>query len=79
MRKDNTPPKISSKVDIFSVGVIFYELLYGIKPFGHNMSQERIFKDQVMLNAKKVTFSDTPYVSSECKKFIENLLQYNQE
>jgi len=32
------PPKISSKVDIFSIGVIFFELLYGIKPFGHNMS-----------------------------------------
>jgi len=37
MRTDK-PPKISSKVDIFSIGVIFYELVYGIKPFGHNMS-----------------------------------------
>ena len=26
--------KISSKVDIWSVGVIFFELLYGKKPFG---------------------------------------------
>lgn len=31
-------PKISEKVDIFSIGVIFYELVFGRKPFGHNMS-----------------------------------------
>jgi len=26
-----TPPKISSKVDVWSVGVIFYQCLYGKK------------------------------------------------
>ena len=32
------PPKISTKVDIWSVGVIFFELLYNVKPFGNKMS-----------------------------------------
>jgi len=73
MNRDK-PPKISSKVDIFSIGVIFYELLYGIKPFGHNMSQEKIFKEHIMLNAKKPSFPGSPKVTKQAKRFIEDLL-----
>jgi len=41
------PPKISSKVDVWSVGVIFYQCLYGKKPFGHNQSQVFFFSVQI--------------------------------
>lgn len=43
-----SPPKISSKVDVWSVGVIFFELLFGRRPFGHNVSQERILKHNII-------------------------------
>eukprot|EP00347_Sterkiella_histriomuscorum_P019462 403341542 len=47
-------PMISSKVDIWSVGVIFFELLYGQKPFGHDKSQQAILQDQTILNAREI-------------------------
>lgn len=32
-------PRISSKVDVWSLGVIFYQILYGVRPFGEGLSQ----------------------------------------
>jgi len=72
-------PKISSKVDIFSIGVIFFELIYGQKPFGNNMSQEKIFKDQIMLRAHKVEFPNTAQLSNDGKNFIRLLLAHSQD
>lgn len=52
----NNPPMINSKVDIWSVGVIFFEILFGQKPFGHDKSQQAILQDQTILNAREVHF-----------------------
>eukprot|EP00873_Tetraselmis_striata_P036570 jgi/Tetstr1/456834/TSEL_043508.t1 len=72
------PPIISSKVDVWSVGVIFYQMLYGKRPFGHNMSQENIMRENTITNAKQVEFPAKPAVSVEAKDFIRRCLSYQQ-
>ncbi|VDK74647.1 unnamed protein product [Dibothriocephalus latus] len=61
------PPKISSKVDIWSVGIIFFQCLFGKKPFGHNMSQADILHQNTILHAKAIVFPSVPKVSDGAK------------
>ncbi|EDO28073.1 predicted protein, partial [Nematostella vectensis] len=65
------PPKISSKVDVWSVGVIFYQMLYGRRygqyPFGHDQTQASILENRTILKAREVEFPAKPVVSSEAK------------
>ena len=44
---------ISEKVDVWSVGVIFYELLFGKRPFGNGMSQQKIYQKNAIVNEAK--------------------------
>lgn len=58
------------QVDVWSVGVVLYQMLYGRRPFGEGCSQEKILRDEIMLHAKEVTFPSKPAVSAEGKDFI---------
>lgn len=67
-------PRISSKVDVWSVGVIFYQMLYGKRPFGEGKSQESVLRENIMLHARQVHFPTEPKVSDEAKEFISKCL-----
>jgi tousled-like kinase len=70
--------RISSKVDVWSIGVIFYQMLYGKRPFGDGQSQDKILADGTMLNAHEVLFPDKPLISASGKEFIRACLTYEQ-
>ena len=65
------PPTISSKVDVWSLGVMLFQMLYGRRPFGEGCSQEQVLREEVMLKARQVTFPAKPAVSAEGKDFIQ--------
>ena len=68
----------SNKVDVWSIGVIYYQILFGERPYGHGLSQQRILNDGTILDAKAVQFPESPLVSIECKNFIRRCLTYDQ-
>ena len=74
-------PQISSKVDVWSVGVLTYQALFGQRPFAHAQSQETIYREgSIAAEARKgVQFPPRPPVSEEAKRFLSRLLAYHQE
>jgi tousled-like kinase len=74
--------RISNKVDVWSIGVIFYQMLYGKRPFGDGQSPDRILTDHTILQqAHHVTFppeSTAPGISKEARDFIQTCLTYDQ-
>ena len=74
----NEKVRISNKVDVWSIGVIYYQMLYGQRPFGEGQSQDKLLTESTMLNAQHVHFPNEPGVSEEGKAFIRQCLMYDQ-
>ena len=64
------PPRITSKVDVWAVGVMLYQMLFGRRPFGEGRSQEALLRDGVMRDARDVGFPSRPAVSPDAKAFL---------
>eukprot|EP00268_Persea_americana_P045744 TRINITY_DN4683_c0_g1_i3.p1 TRINITY_DN4683_c0_g1~~TRINITY_DN4683_c0_g1_i3.p1 ORF type:complete len:410 (+),score=84.75 TRINITY_DN4683_c0_g1_i3:1173-2402(+) len=71
-------PLISSKVDVWSAGILLYQMCFGKRPFGHDQTQERILREDTIIKARKVEFPSRPAVSNEAKDLIRRCLTYNQ-
>eukprot|EP00750_Incisomonas_marina_P025607 INCI5589.3.p1 GENE.INCI5589.3~~INCI5589.3.p1 ORF type:complete len:144 (+),score=24.86 INCI5589.3:58-432(+) len=71
--------RISSKVDVWSVGVIFFQMVFGKRPFGDGMSQDTIMRQGTMLQARSVKFPDGIKCSNAAKEFMLQCLQHSQE
>ena len=70
---------VNSKIDTWSVGVLFYELVCGQRPFGHKMTQQRVLEEQVILKASSVVFPpDAHHLSRETLGLIQMCLTYDQ-
>lgn len=67
-------PVVSNKVDIWSLGIIFYEMLYGNRPFGQNTSQP--YFCGVDLDSKDL-FNDPKNISELGKRFLLDCLLKN--
>lgn len=77
--EENKNIEINSKVDIWSLGVILYEIIFNKKPFGQGCSSQRkLVKDKIIQNAYSVEFPENPEISEKCKDFIKNCLKYKQ-
>lgn len=55
------------QVDVWSAGILLYQMLFGRRPFGHDQTQERILREDTIIKARKVEFPSRPTVSNEAK------------
>jgi tousled-like kinase len=69
--------KVSNKVDVWSVGVVFYELLFAKKPFGDGQSQEQILRTASTIFNPNAELSFPSKISKQAEEFIRRLLTYD--
>jgi len=62
------------QVDVWSAGILYYQMLFGRRPFGHHQTQERILREDTIIKARKVDFPSKPTISNEAKVSFTLLL-----
>lgn len=75
------PMRISNKVDVWSTGVVFFELLFARRPFGHNLSQEGLLRLAMVGQAFCVEMPPAREfkVPDDAKEYLKRLLTVRRE
>ncbi len=69
--------KVSNKVDVWSIGVVFFELLFGRKPFGDGQSQEHIMRQASTIFNPNSELTFPGKITKQAEEFIRRLLTYD--
>lgn len=69
-----TGKEYSSKCDVFSVGIILYELIFGQHPFYHRKKLSGIPSLIHELKNSPLRFPDSPKIDPQVKDLIEHML-----
>mmetsp|Transcript_14305 Transcript_14305/g.33943 ORF Transcript_14305/g.33943 Transcript_14305/m.33943 type:complete len:578 (+) Transcript_14305:51-1784(+) len=72
-------PTINSKVDVWSTGVVFFELLFNRRPFGDGQSQDAFRRQAGSEDTFDLVIPTSPKVSNEAKEFLRRLLTRDRE
>lgn len=68
---DRSPKNyITSAVDTWSLGIIFYEMLYGKRPFGQQSTQQQFAQSAQTIFEKPPEFPSTAKISKSAQSFI---------
>lgn len=75
----NGPSSYTNKADIWSIGVCFFEMIFGVEPWPHVSSVEDL-KRKVMANSgSRLQFPKSKHkISSECQQLLMQLIEPDQ-
>ena len=69
---------ITTKVDIWSIGIILYEMIFNKKPFLNGINfHKNIFNKNLNAENYIVEYPVDINISDDCKDFINNCLKFN--